>query len=830
MGDLTVQEAISDNPAQILPVKEIMESSYLDYAISVIVGRALPDARDGLKPVHRRILYAMHSLNIGPNSPHKKSARVVGDVIGKYHPHGDSAVYEAAVRMAQPWTMQHPLIDGQGNFGSMDGDSAAAMRYTEMKMARMGAQMFTDIGKNTVDFRPNYDGTESEPEVLPVSYPNLWVNGSEGIAVGMATSIPPHNLGETIDAYLAWVENPEITIAEIAKIMPAPDFPTGGLVHGLDGYVDALHTGRGKVKVRGRWHEEQGRGGKKRIVFTEIPYLVNKARLVEQIANLVQEKTIEGIQDLRDESNKKGIRIVLDLKKGYEAELIAIQLVAQTDLETSFNYNVRALVGQKPKQMGILDIFTVFNRHRISVIQRRTQFDLDKTMARLHILEGFLKALDRLDETIATIRASKQATEAREALQALLDIDEAQAQAILDMKLQRLTGMEIQDIRDEHKKLSDLAEDLRDILASDTRQVEIMKDEILRTRDQFAVERRSELAMHLSEVTHEDLIKEEDVVIIATQKGYLKRLPVAALNRQNRGTKGRSIIDVGEDDFVTAIHMASTHEYLMIVTDKGQVHAVKAHQIPETGIGSKGRHFRNVFEGMDAEAHVVAILSVSDINSEQESLVIATEQGLVKRTALSSFTGALRRNGVVGITLGEDDAIVAARISHDDSDRVVMVGSHSRSCCFEMGTVRSVGRTSRGVRGIKLPEDDIVLAFDVVPESKVDETFLVCIGKSGVGKKTALSEFPTKGRAGKGMLCFNPNRKSGPLAAATMITEGKDLIIFNGEGGGNRVSGSDVNESARSTTGTMLMRNGEVSDILAVPAQEDIEPETEGEE
>ena len=526
MTDVTTTVEAAENPPLITPIREVMENNYLDYAMSVITGRALPDARDGLKPVHRRILYAMHALNIGPNGPHKKSARVVGDVIGKYHPHGDSAVYEAAVRMAQPWVMQHPLIDGQGNFGSIDGDGAAAMRYTEMRMTRMGQQLFNDIGKNTVDFRPNYDGTEQEPEVLPLAYPNLWINGTEGIAVGMATSVPPHNLGETVSAFLAWMDDPEISLAEIAKHMPAPDFPSGGLVHGLDGYMNALATGQGRVRVRSRWHQEERRGGT-RLVFTELPYLVNKARLVEQIADLVQEKTIDGIADLRDESNKKGIRVVLDIKKGYEAELIALQLIAQTDLEVSINYNVRALVGKEPKQLGVLDIFSVFRDHRIEVIQRRTQFDLDRTLERLHILVGLLKALDRLDETIAAIRSSKEVDEARDKLKALLGIDDIQAQAILDMRLQRLTGLQIQDIRDEHAKLTALADDLRDILATPARQVAILREDMERARDQHQIGRRTEIAGYLSAVTNEDLIKDEDVVIMATRNGYLKRLPVS---------------------------------------------------------------------------------------------------------------------------------------------------------------------------------------------------------------------------------------------------------------------------------------------------------------
>lgn len=829
MTDMNNNILADDNPPIEVAVQDIMESSYLDYAMSVITGRALPDARDGLKPVHRRILHSMNSLSIGPSSAHKKSARVVGDVIGKYHPHGDSAVYEAAVRMSQPWVMQHPLIDGQGNFGSVDGDSAAAMRYTEMRMTRMGAQMFHDINKNTVNFRENYDGTEEEPEVLPVSYPNLWVNGSEGIAVGMATSVPPHNLGETIESYLAWVDNPEIELSEIAKIMPCPDFPSGGLVHGLDGYMSALETGRGRVKIRGRWHEEDRKGGAKRIVFTELPYLVNKAKLVEQIANLVQEKTIEGIVDLRDESNKKGIRVVLDVKKGYECELIAMQLISQTELEVSFNYNVRALVNQKPAQMGLLDIFKVFKQHRIEIIQRRTQFDLDKTMARLHILEGFLKALGMLDETIKTIRASKDAEEAREGLKNLLSIDDGQAKAILEMRLQKLTGLEIQDIKEEHKKLTDLADDLRDILASDVRQLDIMKTEILNVKDSHAISRRSEVASHLSAVTHEDLIKEEDVLIIATKNGYLKRVPVANMSRQNRGTKGRNIIDVGDDDFVTAVHTASTREYLMIVTDSGQVYAVKTHSIPETGIGSKGRHFRNVFEGMEADAHVVAILSVKDINSDDTFLVIATEKGFIKRTQLSRYTGSLRKSGVNGVVLEDGDKIVAARISNNENDRVIMVGSNSRAVCFEIGNVRPAGRNSRGVRGIRLEEDDIMLGYGVFDEASASTSYLVCIGEMGSGKKTLLSEFPAKGRGGKGMICFVPNRKSGPLAAATLIQQDSDMIIFNKDGGGNRVASDAIPTTGRSTSGSMLMRNGIVSDIISVPSQQEPVDDSENE-
>ena len=819
MSDMSIPSDSAPKGILRLAISDVMQNNYLDYAMSVITGRALPDARDGLKPVHRRILYAMQSLNIGPNGPHKKSARVVGDVIGKYHPHGDSAVYEAAVRLAQPWVMQHPLIDGQGNFGSIDGDGAAAMRYTEMRKTRIGAQMFNDIGKNTVDFRPNYDGTEEEPTVLPVSYPNLWINGSEGIAVGMATSIPPHNLSETVAAFLAWMENPDIPLAEIAQLMPAPDFPSGGLVHGMDGYMNALATGHGRVKVRARYNLEERRGGS-RLVFTEIPYLVNKARLVEQIAGLVQEKTIDGIADLRDESNKKGIRIVLDIKKGYEAELIALQLIAQTELEVSINYNVRALVNMEPKQLGVLDIFSVFRDHRIEVIQRRTQFDLDRALERLHILDGFLKAMDMLDETIATIRKSTDAGEARDKLMVLLGIDDVQAQAILDLRLQRLTGMQIQDIRDEHSKLSAFADDMRDILANPPRQVDIMREEMEKARDQHAIPRRTEVASYLSAVTNEDLIKDEDVVVMATRNGYLKRLPLTVLNRQNRGTKGRSIMDVGEDDVVTAIHTASTRDYLLAVTDNGQVHAVKTHSIPESGIGNKGRHYRNVFDGMADNAHVVAMLSTKELNNENEYLVITTERGYIKRSQLSLFVNATRRSGIAGVSLDEGDAIVSAVLSSSDKDTVIVVGSHSRAVQFEISDVRPMCRASRGVRAINLPDEEKVIASAVVIESEFMTTDLVCIGELGSGKRTPVEEFGVKGRGGKGMMCFGPNRRSGLLAAATLLKADQDLVLFNETGGGNRISGDSVTKAGRATAGASIMRNGKVLDVIAVPASE----------
>ncbi|WP_019025243.1 MULTISPECIES: DNA gyrase subunit A [unclassified Thioalkalivibrio] len=819
MSDITEVDGEDLVPLD-LDIREVMQTSFLDYSLSVITDRALPDARDGLKPVHRRILYAMHSLGIQPGSPHKKSARVVGEVIGKYHPHGDSAAYEAAVRLAQTWSMRHPLIDGQGNFGSMDGDNPAAMRYTEMRLSKMGGKMFNDIGKDTVDFRDNFDGTESEPSVLPLAYPNLWVNGSDGIAVGMATRVQPHNLRETSDAFLAWMDNPEISTREIAQIMPGPDFPTGGIVHDLDGYIQALETGSGSVKLRARWEIEDRKRGAKRLVITEIPYGVNKASLVEQIADLIREKKIEGVADLREESNKKGIRIVLDIKAGYEPELIAIQLVAKTRLEDTKSYNVRALIGQTPVQMGIRDVFDQFYKHRIEVIQRRTRFDLNKALDRLHILEGFLAALDRLDETIATIRASMDAEEARLGLVNLLAIDETQAQAILDLKLQRLTGMQIKDIREEHEGLAAKVEELRSILASDERQRGLLKDELQAIVDTHGDERRTTIDTSLSRVSAADLIPEEQVVLVATQQGYLKRVSADALKRQNRGTKGRSIIEIADDDVVTTFHTGNSHDYLVALTDQGQVHAVKAYDIPDTGIGNRGRHYRNVFEGL--EGSVVAMVTTPELSDESKSFVIFTRKGLVKRTTLSLFSSATRKGGTCGITLEEDDAIVCARLSFDaENESVVMASDNCHAIRFPLSEARAIGRTSKGVRGIKMGDPDSVISADLVRNDEIDKAALLVLTDKGIGKATPIGDFRMQARAGKGVTAHAPNKRSGDIAAATVLFEGMDVVIFNDAGGANRISGGDLPRSGRATAGSSIIKNGRVRNVVSVPEQAD---------
>ncbi|MCP1674290.1 DNA gyrase subunit A [Natronocella acetinitrilica] len=804
-----------------LPVKSLMESSYLDYAMSVITHRALPDARDGLKPVHRRILYAMHDMGITPGGAHKKSARVVGEVLGKYHPHGDSAAYETAVRMAQPWALGIPLIDGQGNFGSVDGDSPAAMRYTEMRLSRAGARLFADIQKSTVDFRDNFDGSEREPSVLPVSFPLLWTNGVEGIAVGMACSIPPHNLAETASAFLAWMDNREISTAELIGQMPAPDFPTGGTVHGLDGYVRALETGRGVVKLRACWSVEERKSGQ-RVAITEIPYQVKKAVLVERIADLVRERKVEGIVDLRDESNKDGMRVVLDIKRGYEPELIMMHLLALTNLEVSVSYNVMALVQGQPEQLGIRRVFEVFRDHRIEVIRRRTQHDLDRLLARLHVLEGLIRALDRLDETITTIRESADAEEASTGLRTLLGITEVQAAAILEMRLQRLTGLQIVDIRNEHERVTLDVADLREILASDVRQAEILVEELNEAVSAHSIARRTEISHELSRVTSEDLVKKEEVILFATLEGYVKRLPVTSFNRQNRGTKGRSVMDVGEDDVVTAIHSASTHDYLLAITEVGQVYTVKAHAIPESPPGAKGRHYRNVFNGLE-QGHVVAMLSAPDIEDESLHLVVVMESGYIKRVPLTEFRNAGRQGGVRGVTLDEGDSIIAARISSSEEDRIVIVGDHGKAIYFPVCDVRPMGRSARGVRGIKLPvsgQPAKVIAAEVIAAKSSAE--LVCVGLNGVGKRTAVDAYPLQGRGGQGTRCFAAIKRSGPLSAATILAEGEDALVFNTKGGANRIKGSDIPLAGRSTTGAQMIRNGEVRGVIAVPAAEEV--------
>lgn len=656
-------------------VARVMEQSFIDYSMSVITGRALPDVRDGLKPVHRRILFAMHESGNSHSKAYRKSARTVGDVIGKYHPHGDSSVYGAAVRMAQEFSMSTPLIDGQGNFGSIDGDMPAAMRYTEMRLAKITSEFFSDLGKETVSWNPNYDGSEQEPSVLPMPYPNLLVNGVEGIAVGMASSIPPHNLRDVCEASRLLIENPEATDLDVIRVLKGPDFPTRALVHSMDGFAQAVESGRGRVKVRARWHEEDRGRGAKAIVIDEIPYQVNKSRLVATIAQLVREKKVEGISDLRDESNKDGVRIYIALRKDESPEAIFAELASKTDLEVSFSYNVVVLDGGRPRQIGLREVIERWIEFRQEVVLARHVFERKQALAKLHTLEGFMKALGMLDQVISLIRGAPTPAEAKVGLVSLLSVDEEQAQSILDLRLQKLTGMEIDAIRSEHASVTAKIAELTAIIESPQRIREIICDELAYIADKYGHERRTEIAVGLSDITREDLIPREDVLIAMTQNGYVKRMPANALRSQNRGTRGKSAIAVDEGDTLSFLRQSHSHDSLIVFTESGQAHGIKAYQIPEGGLTTKGRHIRNVIEGLDEEIRAVVTLPESD---ESVSVMTVTRSGQVKRTDLQSYENATRKGGVRGVGLDEGDSLVGVFTVRDE-DHVLLVSDAGKA-------------------------------------------------------------------------------------------------------------------------------------------------------
>jgi DNA gyrase subunit A len=835
-----------------VPVADSMRRNFLDYAMSVITDRAIPDVRDGLKPVHRRILYMMHEMKLTNDRPFKKSAEVVGSVMGVLHPHGDVAIYEAAVLMAQPWSLLHPLIDPQGNFGSMDGDSPAAMRYTEMRLAKIASHFFETMGKDVVDTRPNYNASVDEPTVLPVTYPNILVNGTYGIAVGMATNMPPHNLGEVIDAFLAYVDDPTISVRDIVRIMPAPDFPTGGIVHGLDGYVAALEEGRGAVRLRGTWHEETRKGGGVRLVIDELPWRVNKAELIIKIADLVREKAIDDITRLDDESSGRTkassggsnqVRIVMDLAKGASAEVLFNQLVALTNLEVTIPYNAVLLIGQQPRQMGIREVFQHFLEFRLDVIVRAARFDLAKAEERLHVLEGFLAALDLLDETIATIRASSNPDIANAALCTLLAIDPSQARAILELRLSKLTNLEIEAIRAEREQMRLNVEDLKDIVASRARQITIVREDCIAVQNKFAQPRRTTISQDLSAITREDLVEREPVVIPITANGYIKRIPVAQINQQNRGTRGKSWMNVGDDDVVKCLLSASTHDYLLSFNDSGTLFACKVHAVPEAaGNNTKGRHIKNVLDGL--EGAVINVMSVPTF-SDDAFLVTVSARGSIKRTALTAYEGATRRGGIKGVKIDEGDRIVAVDVCRQH-DHIVLVSSGGRAIRFEANDqqMRPMGRDTVGTRGMRLEADEEIVGMAVLygngePLSTIDVQqtaadgsvttstqldtsamdqgkFLFCVGSRGVGKKSKLSEFPVQARAGKGVGCFNINKKTGPLVRALLVTESGDLIMTTQRGVTNRIRIDAVRTAGRVTAGSYLMKPDDGDSIVAV--------------
>ena len=806
-------------------VQDVMRQSFLDYAMSVITGRALPDVRDGLKPVHRRILFAMEEAGNHHNKAYKKSARMVGDVIGKYHPHGDVSVYDAAVRLAQPFSMSMPLIDGQGNFGSIDGDNPAAMRYTEMRLTRLSGDFFSDLGKETVSFQPNYDGSEKEPTVLPVPYPNLVVNGVDGIAVGMASVIPPHNLSAVIEATLYLMSFPDASTADLLGILKAPDFPTGALVHGLDGFAEAIETGRGRVKLRSKWHEEdRGRGGSA-IIIDEIPYQVNKSVLVAKIAELVKEKKIEDIVGLEDHSNKDGIRIFIALRKDASPEAVFADLASKTEIEVSFSYNCVVINKGAPRLMGLRAIILAWIAFREEVVLSRFVFDRKQARAKLHILEGYMAALGMLDAVIALIRGAADTVTARAELQTLLSIDEQQAQAVLELRLQKLTGMELDSIRGEHSLIVTKVAELTAVIDSPESIRTVIRGELTDIVKRFGIERRTEVGHGISDITREDMIPREDVLIAMTRGGYIKRMPANALLRQNRGTRGKKAMEVGDDDSINFMRQSHSHDSLMVFAKSGQVYGIKAYRIPEGSLTTKGRHIKNVIEGLEEEISAVLALPEQD---PALSVMTVTRSGQVKRTSLDDYSGATRRGGVRGVGLDEGDELMAA-FAVRDGDNVILVSNSGKSIRFLVDEVRVMGRAAGGVRGIKLDSTDALIGAAVIPGGAAPDLFLLCVGDKGVGKRTPVADFPIQGRAGGGVIAFNENTKTGKLIAALGVTVEQDLIMFASNGVSNRVTVADIRETGRAASGVYLMTMDAGQTLVSVTTAVKAEDDAEGE-
>ena len=796
-----------------------MKTSFINYAMSVIVARALPDVRDGLKPVHRRILYGMNELGVTPDKPHKKSARITGDVMGKYHPHGDSSIYEAMVRMAQWWSYRHMLVDGHGNFGSMDGDGAAAMRYTEARMSKIAMEMLRDINKNTVDFGPNYDGEETEPKVMPARFPNLLVNGSVGIAVGMATNIPPHNLTEAIDATLAVMKNPDITVMELMdNYIKGPDFPTGGIILGRSGIRQAYETGRGSIITRSRYHIEDMDNGKHRIVVTEIPYQVNKANLITKIAELVRDKQIDGITYLNDESNRDGVRIIIELRKDVQPEVVMNQLFRLSSLQTSFGVNMLALVNGAPKQMGIKEMLQHYADHQIEVVVRRTKFDLKKAEDRAHILEGLRIALDHIDEIIHLIRSSETDAIARAGLMENFKLTEIQANAILEMRLRRLTGLERDKIENEYQELLKTIADLKDILANHDRVLKIIEDELTEVKNRFGDERRTEISEADFTMEDEDLIPEEDVVITMTTNGYIKRLPVDTYRTQNRGGRGVKGMAVNEDDIVEMLTTMSTHDYLMLFTNLGKVYRIKGYKVPGSSRTSKGLPVVNLLN-IDKEEKVKALVPVKR-ESESAYLLFVTKNGLVKRTSMSEFD-SIRQNGKIAITLKEDDELMGVKETTGD-DEIIIAGSNGKAVRFHEDGIRPMGRTASGVKGFNVDGSEVVgLA------TSRDGTHLLAVSQNGYGKRTPIEEYRLTTRGAKGVKTINITEKTGDLVSVRAVNGDEDAMIVTNSGIIIRISVGDIGIYSRNTQGVKLIN---VSDEESVAKVAIVEHSEENEE
>lgn len=785
-----------------------MKNSFIDYAMSVIVARALPDVRDGLKPVHRRILYGMNELGITPDKPHKKSARITGDVMGKYHPHGDIAIYEAMVRMAQWWSYRHMLVDGHGNFGSMDGDGAAAQRYTEARMSKIALEMLRDINKNTVDFADNYDSSEREPEVLPARFPNLLVNGTTGIAVGMATNIPPHNLGETIDAVKLVMDNPDVTTREIMEVLPGPDFPTGAMVMGKSGIHRAYETGKGSIVLRSRTEIEEYGNGRERIVVTEFPYMVNKSKVQEHIVKLVQEKRIEGITAVRDESNREGVRFVIEVRRDASANVILNNLFKQTQMQTNFSFNMLAIQNGVPKILSVRQILESYIEHQKEVVTRRTQFDKEKAEARAHILEGLLIALDHIDEVIRIIRNSETDALAQVELMERFDLSERQSQAILDMRLRRLTGLERDKIQSEYDELVSLIADLIDILAKPERVVLIIKEELEEVKRKHADPRRTELMVgEVLSLEDEDLIEEADVLITLSNQGYIKRLAQDEFQAQKRGGRGVQGTGVKDDDFVRELVSTSTHDHLLFFTNKGRVYRLKGYEIPEYGRTAKGLPVVNLLK-LEENESIQTIINVTKDQVADHYLFFATRQGIVKRTNVNEFSN-IRQNGLKALNLKDDDELINVFLTDGQAD-VIMGTKFGYSVRFAETDVRNMGRTATGVRGIKLREGDHLVGATIVSD---DQEVLV-LSEKGYGKRTPASEYPTKGRGGKGIITLKVADKNGPLAGLTTVQGNEDIMVITDTGVIIRTSIANISQTGRSTMGVKVMRLDEEAKIM----------------
>ncbi|MDF4005837.1 DNA gyrase subunit A [Limosilactobacillus fermentum] len=778
-----------------------MRNSFLDYAMSVIVSRALPDVRDGLKPVQRRILYGMNELGVTPDKPYKKSARIVGDVMGKFHPHGDSSIYEGLVRMAQDFSYRYMLVDGHGNFGSVDGDGAAAMRYTEAKMSKIAVEMLRDINKDTVDFQDNYDGTEKEPAVLPARFPNLLVNGASGIAVGMATNIPTHNLGEVISAIHMLMNNPDVTVAELMKALPGPDFPTGGVVMGKAGIRQAYESGQGSIIVRAKVEIEEQKNGKQRIVVHEIPYMVNKAKLIERIANLAREKEIDGITDVNDETDREGMRIVIDVRRDASAEVILNNLYKMTLMQTTYNFNMLAIVKGAPKILSLKEILQYYLEHQEEVVRRRTKFDLKKAQNRAHIVAGLRIALDHIDAIINIIRSSETSELAKQRLMDDYSLSDRQAQAILDLRLVRLTGLEREKIEDEYQKLVAAIADYKDILAHQERINQIIYDELMEIQNKFGDERRTELQVgDISNIEDEDLIEEEDIIVTLTHNGYVKRLPVDEFKAQNRGGRGVKGMGVHSDDFIEHLVASSTHDLLLFFTNTGKVFAMKGYEIPEYGRAAQGIPIINLLD-VDGKEKVTAVINVAQREDDlQKDLFFVTRQGTVKRTPVTEFKN-IRSNGIKAINLHEGDELINVAIVDDDQNMIL--GTHlGRAATFKVSAVRSMGRSAAGVRGARLRDGDYLIGAAPLNE---DDQVLV-ISEKGYGKKTPASEYPIKGRGGLGIKTVNVTEKNGPLAGLTTVQGDEDLMVVTDKGVIIRFGVESVSQTGRSAIGVHLIK------------------------